>query len=76
MEKFKPFWIVTVNRYICGASYSGKELKAKHWVPTFREFHFIRDENDLDFFNKRGETTNKQLVSDMLNSEAPARNEN
>jgi hypothetical protein len=65
-EKFKPYWVVSVNNYICDASYSGKELKAKHPYPTFRKFDFIRVESDLKYFTRRDEISNEDLVKQCL----------
>lgn len=61
-KKFKPFWICTVNGWIVGASYSGKELKAKHWGPSFRKFRFIRDYERISNYKPHPEITNIELV--------------
>jgi len=65
-DKFKPFWVVSVNNYLCDASYSGKELKAKHLTPSFRKFHFIRSMDELKYFTKRDEISNEELVKRCL----------
>lgn len=65
-NKFKPFWVVEVNNWLCDASYNGKELKAKHPFPTFRKFHFIRSWNELDQFTIRDQITNRDLVDHCL----------
>ncbi len=66
MEKFKPYWVVSVNNCICDAGYIGKELKAKHPFPSFRKFYFIRNEDDLIGFTERKEISNKELVASCL----------
>jgi hypothetical protein len=66
MDKFKPYWVVSVNNYLCDASYSGKELKAKHLTPSFRQFHFIKNESELQYFYKRDEISNEDLVKQCL----------
>lgn len=65
-EKFKKFWVVSVNNYLCDASYSGKELKEKHPFPSFRKFHFIKSWDDLKYFTKRSAITNEELVKRAL----------
>jgi len=64
--KFKKFWVVSVNNYICDASYSGKELKEKHLFTSFSKFHFIKDENGLNGFSVRSEISNDDLVNKLL----------
>jgi hypothetical protein len=68
-EKFKKFWVVSVNNYLCDASYSGKELREKHYFPSFRKFHFIKSVDDLKYFTQRQEITNEELVRQALNSQ-------
>ena len=68
MNKFKPFWVVSLNNYLCDAAYSGKELKAKHRFPSFRKFYFIRNQEDLIGFEERSEITNKDLIEQCLNT--------
>ena len=41
MEKFKKFWVKSVNNYLCDADYNGKELKARNPIPSFRKFHLL-----------------------------------
>lgn len=65
-EKFKKFWVVSVNNYLCDAAYSGKELKAKHLFPSFRKFHFIKSEDGLRHFNERDSISNEDLVKQCL----------
>lgn len=65
-EKFRKFWVVSVNNYLCGASYNGKELKEKHFAPSFRKFYFIRSWDELNHFTKRKEITNEELVKQSL----------
>lgn len=60
-EKFKPFWVKSVNNWLCDAGYNGKELKAKSPVPSFRKYYFIRSWEDLNGFTKRDGYTNKEL---------------
>lgn len=66
MKKFRKFWVVEVNNYICDAAYSGKELKAKHSFPSFRKFWLIKSEEDLNGFSKREGVTNIELVKNLL----------
>jgi len=66
-DKFKPFWVVHINNYICDASYSGKELKEKHLYPSFRKFTFIRSIDELKYFSKRNEISNEEIVNQCLN---------
>lgn len=68
-ENFKPFWVVSINNYLCDASFSGKNLKEKHKFPSFRKFYFIRNENGLNGFTERKEITNKDLVNQCLATE-------
>lgn len=68
-EKFKKFWVVEVNNYLCDAAYDGKALKEKHPVPSFRKFHFIRSWDELKYFRKRSEITNEELVKRALAAE-------
>jgi ATP-dependent DNA ligase len=65
-EKFKKFWVVEVNNYICDAAYDGKTLKGKHRIPSFRKFHFIKEWGELEYFTKRKEITNEELVKVFL----------
>lgn len=65
-EKFKNFWVVEVNRYLCDASYDGKELKEKHIIPSFRKFHFIRSYDELRYFNVRDGISNEDFVKVLL----------
>ena len=65
-ERFKKFWVVSVNNYLCDAAYSGKELKAKHLFPSFRKFYFIRSWDELKHFTKRSEITNEELAKGAL----------
>lgn len=65
-EKFKKFWVVSINNYLCDAAYDGKELKAKHPFPSFRQFHFIKSWDDLKYFTKRDEISNEELVKKAL----------
>ena len=67
-QDFKKFWVVSVNNYICDAAYSGKELKEKHKMASFRKFYFIKSWEDLKYFSKReSHTDNVELVKQMLN---------
>ncbi len=68
-EKFKKFWVVSVNNWLCSASYSGKKLKERHPVPSFRKFTFIKSWDDLQYFTKRSEITNEELVKRALADE-------
>lgn len=65
-EKFKKFWVVSINNCICDASYSVKELKEKHPFPSFRKFYFIKSWDDLIGFHKRKEITNEEIVRRCL----------
>lgn len=65
-EKFKPFWVVSVNNYLCSAGYNGKEFKEKHWTPSFRKFYFIRSWDELNGFTKRSKIGNRELVEQLL----------
>ena len=67
MEHFKKFWVVSVNNFICDAAYNGKELKAKHRYPSFREFHLIKNPEALRFFSPRTEISNEELCKKLLN---------
>jgi hypothetical protein len=64
--EFKKFWVVAVNNYLCDASYSGKELKAKHQFPSFRQFHLIKSAKDLNYYTQRKEITNEEFVKQCL----------
>lgn len=66
MEKFKKFWVKSVNNYLCDADYNGKELKARNPIPSFRKFHYIRSWDDLNYFTKREEYSNFELVNIWL----------
>jgi len=65
-EKIKPFWVVSVNNYLCGASYDGKKLKDEHVSPSFRKFTFIRSMDELRYFEKRKEINNEELINTYL----------
>ncbi len=65
--KFKKFWVLEVNNYICDADYNGKVLKERNYAPSFRKFWFIKKPDDLIGFTKRDEITNKELVIKLLN---------
>lgn len=65
-EKFRKFWVKTVNNYLCDAHYSGKVLKENNPFPPFRKFHFIRSWDDLKYFAKRDEISNEDLVKRCL----------
>lgn len=65
-EPFKKFWVVSVNNYLCDASYSGKALKERHFAPSFRKFYFIRSWDELKGFTKRKEISNEDLVKKAL----------
>lgn len=65
-DKFKPFWVKSVNNYLCDAAYSGKELKARSPIPSFRKYYFIKNWEDLTGFTPRKELTNKELVELLL----------
>lgn len=65
-QTFKKFWVVSVNNYLCDASYNGKELKLKHSFPSFRKFTFIKSWDELKYFTKRDEITNEELVNNCL----------
>jgi hypothetical protein len=67
MEKFKKFWVVEVNNYLCDASYDGKELKEKHRFPSFRRFRFIKSWDDLKYFTSRSGISNEEIVKRALN---------
>jgi hypothetical protein len=66
MEKFKKYWIVSVNNYLCDAAYNGKLLKEKHRLPSFRKFYYIKSEDDLIGFTERNNISNKQIVEQCL----------
>lgn len=66
MEKFKKFWVMEINNWICDAAYNGKQLKEKHPVPSFRKFWFIKSAEDLKGFSKRNNITNENLVTKLL----------
>jgi len=65
--KIKPFWVLSVNNFICDASYDGKELKTNRLVPSFRKYYFIRDIDHLRYFTKRKDITNEEIVYNLLN---------
>ena len=66
MDSFKNFWVVTVNNWICDASYNVKELKEKHHAPSFRKFHFIKSWNELNYFTPHKGITNRSLCEKAL----------
>ena len=74
MAKFKPFWVISVNNWICDAAYSGRELKSRNPLPTFRRFSYIRSMDELKCFTKHDEISNEDLVKLRLeqNIENPA----
>lgn len=74
-EMFRKFWIMTVNGWICDADYSGKLLKNRCWMPTFRRFRFIRSWDELNFFNPRVEIGNREFVEQRLKYWEEHRNE-
>lgn len=65
-EKFKKFWVKSVNNYLCDAGYNGKALKEKSPVPSFRKYYVIRKWSDLDYFTKREGITNRELCEKWL----------
>jgi hypothetical protein len=65
-EKFKKFWVVAINNYLCDASYNGKELKDRNPFPSFRKFHFIKSWDELKHFTSRKEITNEEFVKRTL----------
>lgn len=65
-KKIKPFWVMSVNNWICDADYNGKRLKEKHPVPSFRRFYFIRKMDKLKYFSTRDGITNEDLVNKCL----------
>lgn len=67
-NKFKKFWVFTINNYICDAGYNGKELKDYHPFPTFRKFYFIKSWEDLKYFTVRSEISNIDLVNKCLSN--------
>jgi hypothetical protein len=71
MNKMKPYWAVSVNNYLCDAAYNDQELKARHPIPSFRKFHFIRSNDELKYFAKRDEISNEELVEKWLNQKQP-----
>lgn len=66
---FKKFWVVTVNNWITGASYNGKELKAAKLFPTFRKFYFIKTAGDLRYFTPHKHISNEELCKTLLSSD-------
>jgi len=64
--KFKKFWVMSVNNWICDADYSGKELKARCKMPSFRKFYLIKSEEEIDGFTKREELTNREHINKLL----------
>lgn len=69
-EKFRKFWVKSVNNYICDAGYDGKKLKEKSPIPSFRKYYFIRSWEELNHFNKREEISNYELVKKLLSYES------
>lgn len=69
-EKFKPFWVCSVNNWLVGAAYSGKQLKANHIMPSFRKFYFIRSMDELKHFTPHKQITNEELVKRELERNA------
>lgn len=67
MEKFKKFWVMSVNNWLCDADYSGKALKERCFTPTFRKFYFIRSWDELKGFTPHKEISNLDLVKKCLN---------
>lgn len=63
---FKKFWVMSVNNWICDASYNGKELKSAHPFPSFRKFYFIRTIEDLRGFSLRDGISNEDLCKKLL----------
>lgn len=57
---------MSVNNWICDASYSGKDLKARNPFPSFRRFRFIRNWDDLKYFTPHKEISNEDLVRQRL----------
>jgi len=68
MEDFKKFWVVSVNNYLCDASFNGKVLKEerRHLYPSFRKFRFIRSWDELKYYAERKEISNIDLVKKFL----------
>lgn len=66
MEKFKNFWVKSVNNWTTDASYSGKELKERNPFPSFRRFHFIRSWDELNHFTPHDSISNEELVKQRL----------
>jgi hypothetical protein len=69
--KFRKFWVKSVNNYITDADYNGKKLKDRNPIPSFREFHFIKSEDDLNYFSKRDGISNAEIVEKLLNQVSP-----
>lgn len=65
-EKFKKFWVKSVNNWITDASYNGKQLKADNPLPTFRKFYFIKSWEDVYWFSKRDGITNIEICKQLL----------
>ena len=65
-EKFKKFWVKSVNNWLCDADYSGSKLKARNPFPTFRKFYFIKSWDDLKYFTKHDGHENRELVGKWL----------
>jgi len=64
---FRKFWVVSVNGWLCDASYSGEKLKEKHPAPSFRKFWFIRSMDELAGFNlHKDKVSGKELSNEEL----------
>jgi hypothetical protein len=67
MEKFKKFWVCSVNNWLVDASYNGRELKDAHPIPSFRRFYFIKSWDDLKGFTPHKGHSNEELCKNWLN---------
>jgi hypothetical protein len=65
-EKFKKFWVKSVNNWLCDADYDGNRLKEKSPTPTFRKYYFIKSWEGLSRFTTHDGYTNRELVEKWL----------
>jgi len=66
MDKFKKFWVCSVNNWIVDAGYNGQLLKEAHPFPSFRKFYFIKCWEDLRGFTPHEEISNEDLCKQRL----------
>ncbi len=65
-NKFRKFWVKSVNNWLCDADYNGKALKERSPTPSFRKYYFIKSWDDLKYFSKREGFDTTELVKKWL----------